>query len=680
VNVPAARASRLRRVVHWIEERYLAVDLRWLGAFRILFGGLLIADLIRRWGVLRDFYSNDGILPNHFSIFRPLGRDLFSLYHAFSTPQQVHVAFALTLLVFITFTLGYRTRLFQVLALVCITSLNARNILVENGGTVVVNLLAFWTVFLPLGKRLSLDALFASLRRDIETTPADLNRRTAPPPDAEASVVATFSGPNKVYALAMFAMLLQWSIIYFFNCVSKLPGRGWENGSALHWFLHQDRIVTALGIFLREHTPYFLLRVFSYGTLVVEGTLAFILLIPFGQRWLRRIALVLAIGLHGGIAATSRLGPFSYAMTVFFVIPLSAADWQLLLRGLAYRGTKRTVIFDDDCGVCFYICRVLKRLDLLGQLEFVGNHERERIPPDLTPELLDQTFVVIDAQGRRFMHERGVSEVLYALPLGVLLGFWLRIPGISTLARWGYGMFARNRTRISARLGLGACGIAPPAQASAPRVNTSDSTARHWLESLNRHPLLFVREVLVLLGLIMIINQTIAENQLTRRLKVGQPAPLRLVMDTLRLYQGWRMFAPEPPYGDGRLVIDARTEDGRAIDPLTGERPDFSPDTSVGWGHDQFWCDYHLKMSFPGNAGYRPFMIEWLKNYHLRTGNPNDRLVAFDVWWVGDKSPPPGQLKAEPEVPAKVLSFGEVEDSLATPWLRPRGEQPTAKP
>ena len=179
----------------------------------------------------------------------------------------------------------------------------------------------------------------------------------------------------------------------------------------------------------------------------------------------------------------------------------------------------------------------------------------------------------------------------------------------------------------------------------------------------------------------MIINQSLLNNEPVRRYRVGQPAALALVMDTLRLYQGWRMFAPEPPYEDGRLVVDARTEDGRAVDPFAGgARPEFDPYTEVGWGHDQFWCDYHLKLSFSGNSAYRPFMIDWLKAYHLRTGNPKDRLVAFDVWWVSDKSPPPGQLRGEPQPPSKVLSFGEVKDSLATPWLRRSEGKPTAKP
>src|SRR5690606_37534009 len=107
-------------------------------------------------------------------------------------------------------------------------------------------------------------------------------------------------------------------------------------------------------------------------------------------------------------------------------------------------------------------------------------------------------------------------------------------------------------------------------------------------------------------------------------------------------------------------------------DPLTGKEPYFDPDAPNGWGHGQFQCDYENRIRFPGNAAYRPFLRDWLLRYHERTGRSEDRLVAFDVWWVGDKSPPPGQLKGEPLPPSKILSHGLVTESLATPWLSGR--------
>lgn len=650
--------GRLRAGFTWFEEHYCRADLRWLGAFRIVLGLVLCGQLLHCWSVARDFYSNDGILPNHFSLFRPLGRGVFSFYHAFSTPAEVHFAFTLTLLVFVTFMLGYRTRLFHLLSFLCITSLDARNLMTENGGTIVVNLLTWWTLLLPLGRRLSIDALLRSLRQRVELSSADLNQRAHAPEES-----------NSFYSLAVLCLLLQWSAIYFFNVVHK-SGAGWRDGSAIHWFLHQDRIVTWFGIFAREHAPYWLLRGLTYVTLVVEGLLAFVLLLPWHQAWLRRIALVLALGLHGSIAATSRLGPFSYVMVAFFVLPLSAVDWHWLKRHLWRQRGPYTVVYDADCGVCFQICRVLQRLDALERLRFVGNDQRELIPDTLSDELLDKTVVVLTPSGKQLTHERAAAEVIGALPLaGLGLGYVLRIPGVSWLARQAYSAFAVRRHAISAQLGLGYCGVGGKAGAQPLAPPELEPVRRVWPSAGQTG--VPVRELLAMLFLVMMLNQLATDNDWARRRfpNVRQPERLLSVVDTFRLYQGWRMFAPEPPYDDGRLVVDGRTADGRAVDPLTGQAPDFNPETRVGWGHNQHWCDYHLKMFFSRYAANRQHLREYLQRWHQRTGKAGDRLVAFDVWWVNDKSPPPGAAHGQPQKPVKIISDGEVKDSGAAPWL-----------
>lgn len=659
--------GRLRTPGAWFEERYCRVDLRWLGIFRILLSLLLCVDLLRRWAHATDFYTNQGLLPNHFSLFRPLGRDVFSIYHAFSTLPEVNVAFALTLVVFVVFGLGYRTRLFHVLSLLCITSLNARNLLVENGGTVVVNLICFWTLFFPLGRRLSLDSLLATLRREASRADLEGNPPTGDEGAAPSEVVAA---ANAHYSLLLFVLLFQWSAIYFFNVVHK-SGVGWRDGTALHWFLHQDRIVTAFGIFAREHAPLWLLKGFTYGTLGVEAALTVLLLVPFQPIWCRRIALVFALALHGGIAATSRLGPFSYAMSVFFVLPLTATDWNWLSRRLRSPAPTLTVIYDADCGICFLGCRILKELDLLGKLRFVGNDRPDQIPPELSPELLDQTFAVVDANGQIALRERGLSRVLGALPFaGFGSGFLLRLPGVSALARAGYVWFATRRHAISSRLGLGVCGVQSPG-ASTSTAAAELAGERLW-PMVGWRPLIALRETAVIVALVMTCIQLAKDNDWARRRggeNVPQPAALLRIMDFFRLYQGWRMFAPEPPYDDGRVVVDARTRDGRKVDPLTGLEPDFNTDTKVGWGHSQLWCDWHLKMYFSRYAANRQHLKDWLLSWHERTGNPEDRVVAFDVWWVNDKSPPPGQLLGTPQKPVQLLTFGQVKDSGAKPWL-----------
>jgi predicted DCC family thiol-disulfide oxidoreductase YuxK len=641
-----------------VQARYFTADARWLGAFRIGFGALLTWDCGRRFCEAREYYSNEGFFPNHFSLFRPMGDGVFSFLHAFSTLAEVRTVMALMLAVFVSYTVGYRTRLMQVLAFISITSLDARNLFVENGGDVLVNVMAFFTILLPLGRRLSVDALLASLRARHEASPEALNDRSQPPhPD------------DTVVSLLVVLLFLQLATIYFFNAVHK-TGVGWMNGSAIWWFLQQDRIVTQLGIFLREHLPYPIIRGFGYGALGIEFSLPWVLLFPFFRTWAVRVALLLGIGLHGGIALTSRLGPFSYAMMLFYVLFLGAADTALLGRWFGRETRRRTVIFDVDCGICLLICRVLKRLDPWERLTFVGNDRPEAFPAGIEAGLAERSVVVVDAAGRVHAEERAVLEVGRALPFGIVFVAWLAVPGLSQLGRAAYRLVAQNRVAISSFLGLGACGLGRPGDT--PDEPVTVERAGTW-RATKAGGANLVREALVAMFLVGAVIQTVNDNQyLNRRVHVRRPEWVVSVVNTFRLLEGWGMFAPEPPYDDGHVVVDARTKDGRKLDPFTGKLPDFDPYTTTGWGHEQFWCDYNNRIRFDWHVPNRQHLREYLKHWHEYYGTPADELVAFDVWWVGDKSPPPGKVRGEPEVPQKLLSYGLVKDSLAEPWLHPR--------
>jgi hypothetical protein len=141
------------------------------------------------------------------------------------------------------------------------------------------------------------------------------------------------------------------------------------------------------------------------------------------------------------------------------------------------------------------------------------------------------------------------------------------------------------------------------------------------------------------------------------------------VIGYTRMLEGWGMFAPEPPYEDGRLVVDGRTVDGRKWDPFTNDTPEFDPESPRGWGHDQLWCDYSNHIRWPHNQGRRQFLRNWLVNQHLYSHRPQDRLISFDVWFIQDKSPKPGEKHGVPLPPEKLVSYGVVNDSGAKPWL-----------
>src|SRR5689334_8325687 len=79
---PAAPPAegKLGRARRFFRERYLTIDRRLLGLFRIYFGLLLLIDILRRLPDSTFFYSAEGSLSNHFALFAPMARPSFSLF------------------------------------------------------------------------------------------------------------------------------------------------------------------------------------------------------------------------------------------------------------------------------------------------------------------------------------------------------------------------------------------------------------------------------------------------------------------------------------------------------------------------------------------------------------------------------------------------------------------------
>jgi hypothetical protein len=291
---------------------YLTVDPRSLGAFRVVFGLVLLSDLARRWVGLEFWYANSGLLPNHTLLWRPPADRMFSLFFTVSSVREAQLGFAVCGVVYVMFLLGYRTRWAQLLALVARVSLNSRLAVLENGGDMVMDLLCLLTLPLPLGQRFSLDAVATAQH---EGRSAGVGARL--PDWARQPVVS----------LAMLGLLLQFSAIYLFNAASK-NGVAWRDGSAVHYALHQDKLVTWLGVWMREHLPGPALQVLTRATLATEW-LGFLLLITpvFVQR-ARLLAVCLMPLLHFGFALGLNLGGFSPAMMSFFPLLLTAQHWE----------------------------------------------------------------------------------------------------------------------------------------------------------------------------------------------------------------------------------------------------------------------------------------------------------------------------------------------------------------
>jgi Vitamin K-dependent gamma-carboxylase len=319
---PAVRAPRTDRFapamttfLEFARARWLTIDKRTLGLFRIAFGIALIGNLYDHTagGNLVTFFTNDGLLPNHFALFAPVQPRVWSLLFAFSRPAEVAVAFLGILAVYVLYTVGYKTRWMQFLVWVCLVSLANRNLLLQDGGCFVGTIVAVWTMFLPVGARFSVDRWLADRRR---------KERDALGPRAD--------GASHVSIVAL-VLFVQLAVIYGFNAANK-TGETWRNGSAVHYILWMNGTNTHFAEFVRHHEPAWFSPLLTRGTLLFEWSAVLLALTPVFRKWARRVLIAGMWAFHLGIASMLSLGPFAYVMIAYSFLLVGPWDWEFLAR------------------------------------------------------------------------------------------------------------------------------------------------------------------------------------------------------------------------------------------------------------------------------------------------------------------------------------------------------------
>ena len=605
-----------------IRESYLTMDRRTLGFTRILLGFLLLCDLRRRTTDWLDMYSNQGVLPNHVILFRPQS-DGFSIFHAFSTRGELWALWAVGLVAFTCLFLGYKTKVAQVVSLVFVTSINGRVLLIENGGYVVQNLLLLWTCFLPMGDRFSLDALLASMRRTRETSAEELNDR--------GSAIDPRALEPHVSLLGL-ALVLQLAAIYYFNVVHK-TGPNWKNGTAVHYVIYVDRMVTPLIPVVRDHIPNWLVIFLTKMTMVFEAALPVCLLSPLGRVWARRFVVAMMNALHIAFGSVFTLGPFAWSACTFSTLMFGREDWEIAERTMRRPHRGRTVLFDPGVGFALFACRLLKRCDRLELLRF---EERAGAP---------HALAVADASGAQATGARALADALAALPLGPIPAAFLRLPGVRGACDLLLG-------RLDARALSRFFGLAPAGARRLPQAPQPSA-----LHALGSRVTGFARELGVAVMLLAAMNQAAVELWVLRPLHLPQPEPMRSLSHKMRFLQGWFMFSPNPVMDDGTVVTDAETVDGRHIDPFTGKPPDFDLIHAKSLGLSQIWGDYYNRIHLPQNSAYREAMRDYILRYPERTGRPEDAVVAAEISWVHDMNPKWSTTESFAQEKTKVFAF-----------------------
>ena len=598
-------------------QDFFTADLKSVALFRIVLGVLLICDTLVRFSEVEALYSNDGVLTNHFSLFRPLGPHQFSLFVGFSSTRDMAFLFGVCVVVYALFTLGYRTRLFQALSFICVTSLHSRNLMAEVPGDVALHVLVAWSFFLPVGARFSIHALRRSLLASDERTADELNVPLSVPRAVNfhrsrrgrTAARGHASGPRISSARRRLARGNGALLHFAPRCVGHPRG---ELAARQRLAVIDRTALVRLPLGRDRH------RLFGAGPFV----------------YARRLAIVLLLLFHLASRALWNIGLYDWIVLGGLPLLLSTHDWDVLTRWYARKKPRLTVYFDADCGVCLAICRFLKRLDGLSRLTFVAGSSEEA-PADVRALASETVVVQGETGGSLFVKARAVSAIFARCRSCPLLPGPFERPGLAKLAERAYDRFAQNRAAISVFFGYEACGVGHAKEE--PRVAVGKTSAP-WS--------VWGREIAA--GLFLLLcSAALVRGTEDLPVATGLESSLQTAVAYPRIFQQWNLFAPEPPRRQGVVIVEGLTSQGHHVDPLTGSEPSVDVDPARLATLSPYMAADFASISLPSHAMYLDGLREHIKHRGDQR-EAGDKLSSFTVNWVEQKiAPPPGEAQVE---------------------------------
>src|SRR4051812_8644434 len=293
----------------WNQFWFSPVSARPLGAFRVVFGLVALANLGFLYFDLDYWFTDRGLLVGG-EAREVAGALRFSPLQWFHDPTSVRVAFAAAAVVCVLLTIGWRTRGMGVLFYLLMLSIHHGNILTNSGADTVLLILSFYLMLSPCGSAYSLDARRAARRRGTVAEPL-------------------------IIPWAQRLIQLHISFIYFNTAVLKCNGASWLNGTALHYVLNNTEVGRFRLEFLTQSPVA--INLLTYGAILLEFVLAFFL-------WFRatRFAAICAgLALHGGILLMVNIPIFGELMIATYLTFLAPDELDSLLRAIDPRSWLR---------------------------------------------------------------------------------------------------------------------------------------------------------------------------------------------------------------------------------------------------------------------------------------------------------------------------------------------------
>jgi len=486
------------------------IDLRTLALFRVLLGVYILIDLVMRARDLVSHYTDAGIMPRAVQIDH-LYITTWSLHLANGAAWFQALLFVLAGLAAFGLLVGWRTRLMTVLSWLLMLSVQNRNTFILSGEDNLALLMLFWAMFLPLGARYSVDAALD---------------RTG------------HFARNDYFTMATAALLLQGMSMYFFSALLKTHPIWYQDGTAVHYALQLDYLVTPFALWFRQFQD--LMSGLTYYVYVLELIGPFLIFSPIFHRTLRTVFLLAFTTMHLSFLLFLEIGFFPFISIIMNLTFVPGWMWDRLAAWLPVRSKGPLVIwYDKGCDFCEKSCHLLRVFLFLGDTPVRPAQDDAAIGAELERR---NSWVITSGETRSYK-TAALATLVSASPLFFPLGWLLRRAPVQAIGDRCYGWVGRNR----------------------PNLSRFTANLLPW----RLHPQRFgpVTQGLAGLFLAFVTVQNVSTLPWSG---VTLPDGFRMVRQALGLYQNWTMFAPYPEMTSPWPVIEGELTDGTVVDVYRG--------------------------------------------------------------------------------------------------------------
>lgn len=567
------------------------LDLRSLALARVLLGILAFFDFWRRIDDIDVFFSDNGMLSR---------ADLITNFELNWRMTLLNLngsySFALILLLVgmvasLFFMVGWRTRTANFIIWILTISFQARFPEgATSGGDMLIRIFFFWSLFLPMSARYSVDRALTETERP------------------ENEYLSIFSGTwvMQVFLLYFMTFFYKWTPVYHtdFDAV---------------WFMLQlDIFTTPVGKWIGSH--YALTKFLSFTSYALEIVGPIMLLIPFKRDFWRGLAVISFWCFHAGIGLTLHLGNFVPICIIIWVGLIPTAWWNFLDKKLRSTSESiRELYYNGQSEFARKLALVTREMFFLSDIELIP---RMNIP--------DNKMYMMDGETKNILSKMLLTSRLGPIrKIGKLLGSELGIylTEVKETGEVSMGDINSPETPQSNKL-----------KDAAETLFNVVGTDKVKLK-LNRAEKGFGAFILAL-----VIGWNIEGYVEDRDWYIG--SPFDEIMFTLQLNQGWAMFAPHPQRSDGYWVMDGTLKNGKKWDALNNKEVNFDrPADMYATYRSEDWRKFQDNLQGSRDEKYLLAFGKYLCREWNNKHYDGESLNTFQLYFMqeftrGPKEPP----------------------------------------